>query len=459
MGRLFPPPQFGVPLSTEEMGNELPFEAIYGITPSNKYIPISVDSQGRLNTLATFSGSITIGEIGITDESPFTYGVSLQQSIGGVYQDVDPTLSPGQQGAVRLTEYRAFHTNLRTSAGVEITSTTSGPKQALDVNLINNISSGQVDISPFVYGTSLFQPIGAVYQDTDPTLPEGETGAVRMTQYRALQVNLRDSSGDEIFPATEATSLSILADLNQFQFDGTGALIVTGGSTPVVTGVPVNVFAENSTVPSGVLTTIVTYTVPVSQIFEISGIVAWGTYDGEFTISVDGTPVGGGWCSPSDRTLELDYDSATVTANAGQVVTVQVTHYSATTEDFKANLLGNLYSIVPSSIWGIPVNVYDDVTSIPPGVETNVITYTVPATKTLSILGMYCWGNYDGEFTIRVNGVQVGGGWSSPSDRTLFVDFSSAPVGASAGLVVTINVTQYGTASYDFQANLLGGLK
>jgi hypothetical protein len=438
----FPSPQFGVPLAPNQISPELPFYPIYGVTPDNKYIPFQVDGAGVLAVNATFSGSITIGEIGTDDKSNFIFGTSLEQPIGGVYQDTNPTLTPGQTGAVRLTEYRAFHTNLRTSNGLEITSTASGPKQALDVNLINNISSGNVDITPFIYGTSIFQPVGAVFQDTNPTIPAGETGALRMTEYRALQVNLRDDNGNEIL-----------------KFDNTGALIVTGGSTPVITGIPVNVFTENTTVPSGILTTILTYTVPASQIFEISGIVAWGTYDGEFVIEVDGVAVGGGWSSPSDRTLELTYEQATITTTAGQVVTVRVTHYSASTEDFKANLLGNLYSTIPLSVWGIPLNVYNDTNSVPPGIETTILTYTVPAGKSLSILGMYGWGNYDGEYTIRVNGIQIGGGWSSPSDRTLFVDFSAAPAAASAGQIVTINVTQYGTSSYDFQANLLGGLK
>lgn len=135
MGRFFPPPQFGVPLSTEEMGNELPFEAIYGITPSNKYIPISIDSQGRLNTNATLVGDITIGEIGAPDTSSFFFGASLQQTIGGVYQDVNPTLAPGEQGAVRLTEYRAFHTNLRYSDGTEVLPATEATSVSINAGV------------------------------------------------------------------------------------------------------------------------------------------------------------------------------------------------------------------------------------------------------------------------------------------------------------------------------------
>lgn len=135
MGRLFPPPQFGVPLSTEQMENELPFNAIYGITPSNKYIPISIDSTGRLNTNATLTGTITIAEIGAPDESPFFFGASLSQPVSGAYDDTAPNLAVGQQGVVRLTQARAFHINLRDSSGVEIFPATEATLLSIDSNV------------------------------------------------------------------------------------------------------------------------------------------------------------------------------------------------------------------------------------------------------------------------------------------------------------------------------------
>lgn len=147
----FPPPQYNTPLDTDEIKPELPFYPIYGVTPDDKYIPVSIDGTGRLNVNATFSGSITIGEIGIADESSFTYGTSLEQPVGGVYQDTSPTLSVGETGAVRLTQYRAFHTNLRDSNGVELgtfgnplridpTGTTTQPISAITLPLPTNAS-------------------------------------------------------------------------------------------------------------------------------------------------------------------------------------------------------------------------------------------------------------------------------------------------------------------------------
>jgi hypothetical protein len=254
------PPEYGIPLEASELNSSIPISVPYLVTPDNKFVPAKSLEDGTLVVSATFSGSITIGEIGAPDESPFTYGTTLEQTVGGVYQDTNPTLSAGTQGAVRLTEYRAFH------------------------------------------------------------------------------VNLRDSSGVEVDPATESTSLSILADLNQFQFSSGALIVTTTGSA----GIPINVYAENTTVPSGVLTAILTYTVPAGKTLSITGAYGWGTFNGEYLIQVDGTTVGGGWTTPSNITLRLDYVAAPIPATTGQVVTINVTHYATSTQDFKANLLGTL---------------------------------------------------------------------------------------------------------------------
>jgi len=65
----FPPPQFGTPLTTEEIKPELPFYPIYGVTPDNRYIPISVDQQGRIEIGAEI-GPITIGDVNVKGLDP-----------------------------------------------------------------------------------------------------------------------------------------------------------------------------------------------------------------------------------------------------------------------------------------------------------------------------------------------------------------------------------------------------
>ncbi|MGH7975016.1 MAG: hypothetical protein ACREBR_05795 [bacterium] len=240
----FPPPQFNTPLAPDQINPELPFYPIYGVTPSDKYIPISIDSMGRMNVNATLSGSVTIGEIGAPDESNFSYGASLQQPIGGVYQDTNPTLSAGEQGVVRLTQYRAFHVNLRDSLGNEIVST-----------------AGSLDVH------------------------------------------------------------------------------VTGTSN---SGTPYNQYEENNAVPPGESTTLWSYTVPVGESFQFNGFVGWGTYDGEFTVTVNAANAGGGWSSPTNRTLIVNYVPSPIVLAAGDQIAVLITQYSVSSQTFKINILATL---------------------------------------------------------------------------------------------------------------------
>lgn len=149
----FPPPQFGVPLDINDIAPELSFYPAYGVTPDNKYIPLSITENGFLNVNATFSGSITIGEIGIEDESSFIFGTSLEQPIGGVYQDTNPTLSPGQTGAVRLTQYRAFHTNARYADGTQVLPATEATAVSIDqgIDTLNSLVPSVYDFIALSY--------------------------------------------------------------------------------------------------------------------------------------------------------------------------------------------------------------------------------------------------------------------------------------------------------------------
>jgi hypothetical protein len=71
-------------------------------------IPVVIASDQEVNV-----------DVGVPDKTAFTYGTSVQQPVGGVYQDTAPTLAAAESGAARLTQNRAFHTNLRNDAGAE----------------------------------------------------------------------------------------------------------------------------------------------------------------------------------------------------------------------------------------------------------------------------------------------------------------------------------------------------
>lgn len=91
--------------------------AVSGIAPSysdGEIARFSLTQKGELR--------VHFANHDIADKALFTYGTSTEDTIGGVYQDTSPTLTPGQRGAVRLTQSRGFHTNLRDSLGNEIKS-------------------------------------------------------------------------------------------------------------------------------------------------------------------------------------------------------------------------------------------------------------------------------------------------------------------------------------------------
>lgn len=71
----------------------------------------------------------------------------------------------------------------------------------LKVNIKAGAGSGgtaQADNSVFTEGTTSFTPIGGEYNDSPVSAVSGDAAAARITVKRALHVNLRDSSGNEV---------------------------------------------------------------------------------------------------------------------------------------------------------------------------------------------------------------------------------------------------------------------
>lgn len=99
------------------------------------------------------SDQVVTFDVGTADKSTFTYGTSIEQPVGGVFQDTSPSLTAGQTGAVRLTANRAFHINLRDASGNEkLGSSTS----ANSIPVV--IASDQGAVSVSQSGTWTVQP-------------------------------------------------------------------------------------------------------------------------------------------------------------------------------------------------------------------------------------------------------------------------------------------------------------
>lgn len=150
--------------------------------------------------------------------------------------------------------------DLNDGAGTALTSTLISAKQALDVNVANSISVGIADKTTYTYGTTTFLPVGGVFQDTSPTLTAGQSGAFRLTANRAVQVNLRDASGNELGAANASGVFVRPGDgTNTQAYSATNEAFVEirqGGNVANVTAAnELKVIDSNGTVPAtGTLT-------------------------------------------------------------------------------------------------------------------------------------------------------------------------------------------------------------
>lgn len=94
--------------------------------------------------------------------------------------------------------------------------------------------AAQADRSSFIDGTGLANPIAGVFNDTPTDPTEDQTGAVRITNKRALHVNLRDSTGNNVATQASASKASggvsgdnVLATALVGHFDNSATATVT----------------------------------------------------------------------------------------------------------------------------------------------------------------------------------------------------------------------------------------
>jgi hypothetical protein len=163
--------------------------------------------------------------------------------------------------------------------------------------------------------------------------------------------NLRiylDSLGYLVEYAENTSERGLLIDWGKpLDIDGNGgggSTVVTQGTTPwIVAEVPnpngISLFASSDTVPSGVETTVLSYTVPVTS-FHVTQLVGWGTYVGEFLIRKNGSIVGGGRTSTAEQTLNISYSGGMLPATTGDTLTVTVLQYGPGPRQFRINLFG-----------------------------------------------------------------------------------------------------------------------
>lgn len=236
-------------------------QTAHGVTGAGIARPLLVADDGTLQTAVSGAGS---GGTSSVDESTYTPASSAGTAVMVARDDTGTdTLAEDKVGIVRGTEYRAMHTNLRTSGGVEITNTGG----ALDVNIASGSSSGTEyteDAAAAANPTGTAQIL--VRQDTPATLTttDGDNVTQRGTNYGAAYTQILTSTGsfiDSFGGGTQYTEGDVDASIT-----GTASLMEGAGNTllpiqgTIADGLLMNLGANNdvtvtsSALPSGAST-------------------------------------------------------------------------------------------------------------------------------------------------------------------------------------------------------------
>lgn len=163
--------------------------------------------------------------------------------------------------------------------------------------------------------------------DLTGTVPINDPTGVVVTPI----IQVKNSGGTLINPATEDTLLLVKADLDA----------LAAASAPP----PYNVYGANTVPGGGVETVILTATILVGTTALIETLVAWGDVDASYLLKVDGVIVAGGRTSISEPTLDLNYGKGSIVVKAttvNRIITVTAQQFSNSAHELSANIAGGL---------------------------------------------------------------------------------------------------------------------
>jgi len=211
---------------------------------SNGY-ELLINSDGSINCTANFSGSVSIGT---PDNSVFTYSASSEQTVGGVFNDTATTVSSGNAGAARITQYRAIHTNLRDNSGNEINSGNPLGVSATSLPLPTGASTSALQTT----GNASLSSI-----DTKLTSPLTVTGPLTDAQLRASDVPVSAASlplpSGAATSANQTTEITALGTINTTlgsPFQSGGSIGNTSFIATQATGTNLHTVVDSGTITS-----------------------------------------------------------------------------------------------------------------------------------------------------------------------------------------------------------------
>lgn len=106
------------------------------------------------------------------------------------------------------------------------------------------------------------------------------------------------------------------------------------------------------------------------------------------------------------------------------------------------------------------INQAGSLAAVAPAIETNLISYTVPAGKNFYIVNVSGNGTAKAYFRLRVNGTLQAQREMDVSDRNIDMNFSdSFGLKTVAGDLVVVSVYNLSTVAGDYTANMSGGFQ
>ncbi len=105
---------------------------------------------------------------------------------------------------------------------------------------------------------------------------------------------------------------------------------------------------------------------------------------------------------------------------------------------------------------GVATNTFNQISNVPSGTPTTVVSYTVPVGKTLYLKKAEASGNNRAKFTVKIAGSAEAIKRTWHSDFNVEFDWSNLAV--SAGVTILIEVEHNRSATNEFDGRILGSL-
>ena len=227
--------------SVSATGSAVPASGIYiAANKGGNLTGLSLDGSGNLNVnLAAGGGS---GGTALSDDAAFTAGSTSFTPAGGVYNDSIANATSGHADVVRLTQKRAFHSNLRDSSGNELlgskTSANSVPvviasdqgsfTVTANIGTTNGLAlDATVAKLTIAQGTALGSNTGAMVQGSvttnAPSYTTGQISPLSLDTSGLLRISLKDTPANtnKFLVTPDSVALPLHQSVNVDQLNGT----------------------------------------------------------------------------------------------------------------------------------------------------------------------------------------------------------------------------------------------